>query len=172
MLRGMGRDEMRAGDSDREAVASKLKSALDEGRLDLHEYDERLQKTYTAKTYGDLNGLLDDLPGTLPPQQSQVQGYQPPVSSPAPAAAGEQPRSGGNQMARWVGPYAGVILITTIIWAITCITSHRLLYYWPVWMLIPLVFGVWGQWWSHSTGGSANSARDARRAARRERRGR
>ena len=75
MLVAMGRDEMRAGDSDREAVAAKLKSALDEGRLDLHEYDERLQKTYGAKTYGDLNGLLDDLPGTLHPERSQVQGY-------------------------------------------------------------------------------------------------
>ena len=48
----MGRDEMRAGDGDRQAVADKLKAALDEGRLDLHEYDERLQQTYAAKTYG------------------------------------------------------------------------------------------------------------------------
>jgi hypothetical protein len=169
----MGRDEMRAGDSDREAVASKLKSALDEGRLDLHEYDERLQKTYTAKTYGDLNGLLDDLPGTLPPQQSQVQGYEPPVFAAQPPPPAPQPqRAGGEQMARWVGPYAGVILITTVIWAITSISSGHLLYYWPVWMLIPLIFGVFGQWWSRSTGDSRYRDRDARRAARRERRGR
>jgi Domain of unknown function (DUF1707) len=171
MLLGMGRDEMRAGDSDREAVASKLKSALDEGRLDLHEYDERLQKTYTAKTYGDLNGLLDDLPGTLPPQRSQVQGYEPPVSSPVQALDPAAQRSGGEQMARWIGPYAGVILISTVIWAITSIAAHDLLYYWPVWMLIPLVFGMWGRWWSRSNG-SGDSDRDARRAARRERRGR
>jgi hypothetical protein len=174
----MGRDEMRAGDGDREAVASKLKAALDEGRLDLHEYDERLQKTYTAKTYGDLNGLLDDLPGTVPPQQSQVQGYQPPgyqpsaYQPPADGAPPEPQRSGANQMARWVGPYAGVILISTVIWAITSISSGHLLYYWPVWMLIPLIFGVFGQFWSRSTGGSDYRDRDARRAARRERRGR
>ena len=48
MLDGMGRDEMRAGDADRQAVADRLKTALDEGRLDLNEYDERLQKTYAA----------------------------------------------------------------------------------------------------------------------------
>ena len=164
---------MRAGDSDREAVASKLKSALDEGRLDLHEYDERLQKTYTAKTYGDLNGLLDDLPGTVPPRQSQVQAYEPPGYQPQAAAAPPEPqRSGGNQMARWVGPYAGVIVITTVIWAITSISSGHLLYYWPVWMLIPLIFGVFGQWFGRSTGDSGYRDRDARRAARRERRGR
>jgi hypothetical protein len=168
----MGRDEMRAGDSDREAVASKLKSALDEGRLDLHEYDERLQQTYTAKTYGDLNGLLDDLPGTVPLQQSQVQGYEPPVSAAQPQPAAQPQRVGGGQMARWVGPYAGVIVISTVIWAITSISSRHLLYYWPVWMLIPLIFGVFGQWWGRSTGDSRYRDRDARRAARRERRGR
>ena len=47
---GMGRDEMRAADADRQAVADQLKAALDEGRLDLHEYDERLQQAYAAKT--------------------------------------------------------------------------------------------------------------------------
>ena len=51
MLDGMARDEMRAADADRQAVADNLKSALDEGRLDLHEYDERLQRAYAAKTY-------------------------------------------------------------------------------------------------------------------------
>ena len=54
----MGRDEMRAADSDRQAVADKLKKALDEGRLDLAEYDERLQRAYAAKTYGG-----SELPG-------------------------------------------------------------------------------------------------------------
>jgi hypothetical protein len=166
----MGRDEMRAGDSDREAVASRLKAALDEGRLDLHEYDERLQKTYGAKTYGDLNGLLDDLPGTVPLQQAQVQGYEPPVA-PAPAAAAQQPRSGGSQVAHWVGPYGALILVCTVIWGITSASAGHLTYYWPVWMLIPLIFGILGQRRSQGTG-SGISDRDARRAARRERRGR
>jgi hypothetical protein len=64
---------MRAGDGDRKAVADQLKTALDEGRLDLSEYDERIQRAYAAKTYADLDGLLDDLPGTVPVQQSQIQ---------------------------------------------------------------------------------------------------
>ena len=170
----MGRDEMRAGDSDREAVASKLKTALDEGRLELDEYDERLQKTYTAKTYGDLNGLLDDLPGTVPTQQSQVQGYRPPSAPVSEPSAAPPQRSGAEQTARWVGPYAGLFVISTIIWAITCISSGELNYFWPVWMLIPLLFGVYGRVFGNRGGGGGigNPARDARRAARRDRRGR
>ena len=159
----MGRDEMRAGDGDRQAVADKLKVALDEGRLDLHEYDERLQKTYAAKTYGDLNGLLDDLPGTLPPQQSRVAPYQ----AASPAAAMQQERQRGS--AAWVYPYGGVVLVSILIWAITSISSGHLNNFWPVWLLIPLIFGVFGQLASRASHG-ARPDRQARRAARRDRR--
>ena len=133
---------MRAGDGDRKQVADQLKTALDEGRLDLSEYDERIQRTYAAKTYADLDGLLDDLPGTVPVQHSQVQPAAPPPAVGTPV----DPRySAGRQMARWVGPYAGVILVCTLIWLITSISSGQLQYFWPVWMLIPLVLGVFGQ---------------------------
>src|SRR4051794_17336568 len=139
----MGREDMRAGDGDRKQVADQLKTALDEGRLDLSEYDERIQRTYAAKTYADLDGLLDDLPGTVPVQHSQVQ----PAAPPAPVGVpSDRPYSAGRQMAHWGGPYAGVILVCSLIWLITCITSGRLQYFWPVWMLIPLVLGIVGQW--------------------------
>jgi hypothetical protein len=163
----MGREGMRAGDTDRKAVADQLKSALDEGRLDLSEYDERLQKTYAAKTFADLDGLLDDLPGTVPPQQSQVQ----PATAPgSPASAAAPGRSTANQVARWVGPYGGVITICVAIWAITSLSAGHFVYFWPVWMLIPLVLGVTGQWFGHSR--DADDRRDAYRAARDQRRSR
>jgi DUF1707 SHOCT-like domain len=158
----MGRDEMRAGDGDRQAVADKLKMALDEGRLDLHEYDERLQKTYAAKTFGDLNGLLDDLPSTVPPQQSRVAPYQ--AAPPAPAGQEHQHRPSA-----WVYPYSGVIVVCIAIWAITSISSGHLDYFWPVWFLIPLVFGIFGQLASRGSR-SGYPDRQARRAARRDRR--
>ena len=167
MLEGMGRDEMRAGDGDRKAVADQLKAALNEGRLDLGEYDERLQKTYGAKTYGDLQGLLTDLPNTVPPAHSQVQGYQAPAAPSAPP----QDRADGRQVATWVGPYAGVIVVCTIIWAITSASAGHLLYYWPVWMLIPLVLGVSGRYFGGNRSQS-DRARQARRDARRQRRDR
>jgi hypothetical protein len=143
MLGRMGREDLRAGDGDRKAVAEQLKAALDEGRLDLSEYDERLQRTYAAKTYADLDGLLDDLPGTVPVQHSQIQ----PAAPVAAVAEPVHPVSpGGRQIARWVGPYAGVILVCTLIWLITSVSAGHATYFWPFWMLIPLILGVFGQW--------------------------
>ena len=155
---------MRAGDSDRQSVVDQLKKALDEGRLDLSEYDERLQKTYAAKTYEDLDGLLDDLPGTVPVRHSQVQPAQP---APPPVGAPVARPSAGDHVARWLGPYGGVFAVCVLIWLITSVSAHHLTYFWPVWMLFPIILGVFGQWRGHE-----HSDRDARRAARRQRRGR
>jgi hypothetical protein len=164
MLGRMGREDMRAGDSDRQKVADQLKVALDEGRLDLGEYDERLQQTYSAKTYGDLSGLLDDLPGTVPVEHSQVRAYHVPAGSTVP-----QPTSRAHRAAAWAGPYGGVIGVCVVIWAVTCFSAGHLTYFWPVWMFIPLVLGLTG---SLAGRGDRDRARDARRADRRERRGR
>src|SRR5262245_47581179 len=54
--------DLRAGDADRERVAERLRTALDEGRLNLYEYDERLRDAYAAKTYSELDALVGDLP--------------------------------------------------------------------------------------------------------------
>jgi hypothetical protein len=142
MLDRMGRDDMRAGDTDRKAVADQLKVALDEGRLDLSEYDERLQRTYAARTFGDLHGLLDDLPGTVPVAASQVQPATPAATTPTAPVR-------GRDVARWVGPYGGVVVVCVLIWAITSAAAGHLTYFWPVWMLIPLVLGTFGQWFGH-----------------------
>ena len=56
----------RAADADREAVAERLRIAAGEGRLELWELDERLGRAYTAKTYGDLELLVADLPAQPP----------------------------------------------------------------------------------------------------------
>lgn len=53
---------MRAADTDRERVAEQLRSAHAEGRLDLSEYDERIQQAWAARTYGELSALTADLP--------------------------------------------------------------------------------------------------------------
>ncbi len=42
------RHRMRAGDADRERVAEQLRSAHAEGRLELTEYDERVQRAWAA----------------------------------------------------------------------------------------------------------------------------
>jgi hypothetical protein len=54
--------ELRASDADRERVAEVLRDALAEGRLDMEEFEERLDATYKARTYGELAPLTRDLP--------------------------------------------------------------------------------------------------------------
>ncbi|MFD8740124.1 DUF1707 domain-containing protein [Streptomyces sp. NPDC059618] len=58
--------ELRASDADRERVAEQLRDALAEGRLDMEEFEERLEATYAARTYGELTPITRDLPGSAP----------------------------------------------------------------------------------------------------------
>ncbi|MFK0141891.1 DUF1707 SHOCT-like domain-containing protein [Streptomyces murinus] len=61
------RPELRASDTDRERVAEVLRDALAEGRLDMGEFEERLEATYAARTYGELVPITRDLPvGSAP----------------------------------------------------------------------------------------------------------
>jgi hypothetical protein len=56
----------RAGDAEREQAAEKLRVAAGEGRIDLAELEERLDRAYRAKTYSELDDLLADLPDKRP----------------------------------------------------------------------------------------------------------
>ena len=56
----------RAADVDRDAVAERLRIAAREGRLEPWELDDRLGLAYSAKTYGDLETLVADLPAQPP----------------------------------------------------------------------------------------------------------
>ena len=53
---------LRAADADRELVHQILSAAMTSGALTPSEYEERALKASTAKTFGDLDALTDDLP--------------------------------------------------------------------------------------------------------------
>lgn len=53
---------IRASDADREATADRLRRHHTEGRIDSEEFQERIDRCYQAKTLGDLDQLVDDLP--------------------------------------------------------------------------------------------------------------
>lgn len=55
---------MRASDADRDRYAAVLQEAYAQGRLTREEYDERLDLCMRAKTYGQLEPLVQDLPAT------------------------------------------------------------------------------------------------------------
>jgi Domain of unknown function (DUF1707) len=57
-----GSSALRASDSDREQAAEHLRHATAEGRLTADELEERLDVLYRSRTYGELDGLVADLP--------------------------------------------------------------------------------------------------------------
>jgi hypothetical protein len=58
------RATLRAADSDREHVADRLRHAAAEGRILTEELEERLGLALTARTYGELDAVVADLPAT------------------------------------------------------------------------------------------------------------
>ncbi|BCJ63539.1 DUF1707 SHOCT-like domain-containing protein [Polymorphospora rubra] len=55
-------NDLRVSDRDREAVVTRLGTAAGEGRLSLAELGDRSGQAYAAKTYGELEALVADLP--------------------------------------------------------------------------------------------------------------
>ena len=133
------RDHLRAADVDRSYVADLLKKAVDEGRLTLSEYDERLQHTYSARTYGDLDKVILDLP--RPSRRSAVQpamGAQPPVSGPGGWTPPQQAKDADWLRRIWMA-WAVAVAVNVVVWLIVSATALEFIYPWPVW-----VAGPWG----------------------------
>jgi hypothetical protein len=107
--------DLRCSDVDRERVAEALREAAGDGRLTLSELEERLEATFKARTYGDLQPITRDLPqGPYP-----VPGLKPtnpvqPARPPAPRVAGGVPEvrseritailSSEKRVSRWEVP--------------------------------------------------------------------
>jgi hypothetical protein len=71
-----GRAALRASDADRDAVAERLREAATEGRLRTEELERRMESALAARTYGELDALVADLPGSrvLAPRSTRRQG--------------------------------------------------------------------------------------------------
>lgn len=63
----MDRDQMRASESDRQVVMERLRQAVEEGRLDVPEYQDRIDAAMQAKVYSELDVLIADLQQLPPP---------------------------------------------------------------------------------------------------------
>ena len=64
--------KMRAADADRDRVAGMLGAAYSEGRLSRDEYDARLEEALSARTYADLDQVVNDMPAAPATQVSPV----------------------------------------------------------------------------------------------------
>ncbi len=58
------RSILRASDADRELVTQRLQRASTEGRLAADELEQRVGRALSARTYGELDAIVDDLPAS------------------------------------------------------------------------------------------------------------
>jgi Domain of unknown function (DUF1707) len=80
--------EMKASDSDRDAVVSDLSEHFQAGRLTAGEFDERTGRALAARTWGELRDLVADLPAARPAPQA-----------PAGTSLSARPRPSGGRLA-------------------------------------------------------------------------
>ena len=112
---------LRAADADRELTAARLREGHAEGRLDMDEFQQRLERCYQAKTVGELDELVRDLPRHDERVERPSLGwFRPPGPRLAPLAA---------------------IVIALIV--ISAAIGHHFF-----WLWIPLVFLFWRMSWS------------------------
>jgi Domain of unknown function (DUF1707) len=98
---------LRVSDADRDAAAEILREATGQGRLTVTELEERLTRTYEAKTYAELDEVTSDLPGPRVPAPSRA-----PAGVFPPARIGGAPASslaiaimsGARRAGPWVVP--------------------------------------------------------------------
>jgi hypothetical protein len=114
-----GASDLRVSDAERQETAEHLKAAVAAGRLDMDEYDERLQQALAAKTGRELDDLVRDLP---------------------PAHIATTRPSAGRPF------FAPVFIAVAVIAALTLAVGAAHGFFFP-WWIIPLAFFVLSRHW-------------------------
>jgi hypothetical protein len=121
-----GDREMRIGHAERASLTEILRSSVDQGYIDLDEYEKRVDTLMAAKTVGETEVVLADLPAYQRVLQAQADAFVP-------------EKTGTPVWIKWL--WAGVSIpigIVTGIWAFVYFLSGSHQYYWPLWVVIPL----------------------------------
>jgi hypothetical protein len=117
------RARLRASDADREHVAERLRNATAEGRLLAEELDERLGTALRARTYGELDSLVADIP------------------------RGPVDRRRSGNVRTWVAPALGLVMAMTVVFALLIAVMFIVTGVLAVWML-----WVLAGWWFFGRG--------------------
>ena len=126
--------DMRASDAERQHVVEILAHALDEGRIKVEEYSDRMSQAYEAVTHADLARLHADLPdvGAAPPRGSVA--TSPAVGPPeSPGFIADMPTALKVLWTIWLT----AVSINVVVWVLVSITSGSLIYPWPLWVAGP-----------------------------------
>ncbi|MGW0362452.1 DUF1707 SHOCT-like domain-containing protein [Streptomyces sp. NPDC002990] len=101
--------ELRASDADRERVVERLRDAVAEGRLDMDEFQERLEAAYKSRTYAELEPLTRDLPAASAPMPAAAgpgagSAWPARIGGAAPSKTAVAVMSGFQRKGRWTVP--------------------------------------------------------------------
>lgn len=122
---------LRASDEQRERAAQEIREHFAAGRLNDDELSERVQAAYSARTEGELNTLLADLP-KLPATPAQRK-----------AELATRRRHLERRLVQEAGGGAALFLFCTVIWLVSGASGQ----FWPIWValvaLIPIVRNGW-----------------------------
>jgi Domain of unknown function (DUF1707) len=130
---------MRACDQDRQQVVDRLRAGLEDGRLKMEEYMERMALAYQAVTYADLALLDTDLPadGTrTQPRRAEVPAAAARTAAAAGGAGGALASLPTVLKVLWT-IWLAVVSINVVVWALVSGTGGHLAYPWPVWVAGP-----------------------------------
>ncbi|PWW22051.1 uncharacterized protein DUF1707 [Geodermatophilus normandii] len=117
-------EELRVSDVERRVVQDRLHRAVGAGQLDLHEFDERVQAVWAARTRGELDRVTRDLP-------------EPP---PAPPPPPREPRhrvfsdtGGGTAMRVLTTVWASIVAVNVVVWLLVSLGDGGPAYPWFIW---------------------------------------
>ena len=122
-------ETLRAADADRHKIADQLKASLDEGRLSLDEYDDRVRQAYAARTYAELLILVADLPK---PGVSAAE-----VSARQAAEVRKAERKLPMALLVLWTIWGSATAVNLVVWFLVAVTVADDIYPWPVWLLAP-----------------------------------
>jgi hypothetical protein len=124
--------EMRAGDGDRDRTITTLREAFAEGRLTSEEFQQRMEQAQVARTFGELDVLVTDLP-------AQAAARVPATTSSAVSSTSDDDEDEHGLRNGWLS-WLGVSVMVNVIWLGTWMTGgDGMPGYWPIW-----VMGPWG----------------------------
>jgi hypothetical protein len=118
-------EELRVSDVERRVVQDRLHRAVGAGQLDLHEFDERVQAVWAARTRGELDLVVRDLP-------------EPPPAPPPPPRVWRHrvfsDTGGGTAMRVLTTVWASIVAVNVVVWLLVSLGNGGPVYPWFIWL--------------------------------------
>jgi hypothetical protein len=129
------RQQMRASDRDRQEVVDRLSSAVEDGRLKMEEYVDRMGRAYQAVTYCELTPLHADLPAAAQAAR-QAPGRRAVAAPACVTPRGILAELPAGLKVLWT-IWLAAVSVNVVVWALVSGTTGHLAYPWPVWVAGP-----------------------------------